>query len=331
MATTTCMKRLIWSITMLAALTVRPTAAEAQTTTQPEREAVELAAQQEPGAVERAARVRFDFGRERSEIGVSVRDVEDAAGNTEAGPAADEGAVVADVRADGPGEAGGIEPGDVIVEFDGERVRSARQLARLVEETPAGRLTPVRVLRDGSPVALSITTAERSGWMARLRQVDADRALRQVEVEIEERRADVDALAGELAESEELTVLRRLPEVFRGLAARRPGRVRLGIRAESVGGQLAEYFGTDAGVLVGHVDDGTTGAAAGLRAGDVITAIDGDAVDDFAALRRRLARVERGAAFDITVVRDRTETLLTAEPPEEEVESPRPRRRGSAI
>ena len=322
MATTICMKRLIWSTAMLAALTARPATAEAQTTTQQEREVVELAAQQEPEAIERAMRLRFDFGRERSEIGVSVRDVEDAADDAADGPAADEGAVVTDVRADGPADAGGIEPGDVLVEFDGERVRSARQLARLVEETPAGRVTPVRVLRDGSPVALSVTPAETSGWTGRMPRVFAGR-LRSTLDELEDR-----------VETEELTVIRRLPEVLRDFAApRRPGRVRLGIHAQSLGGQLAAYFGTSAGVLVEHVDDDTVGAAAGLRAGDVITAIDGEAVDDIGALRRRLARLEPDATFDITIVRDRAQTSLTAEPaPEqEEEESPRLRPRGPRI
>ena len=314
MATTNCMRSLLWGVAMLAMLTV-PAAAATGT-----------AAQQETDAVERTLRTRLQIGGQRSEIGVSVLDVEDA--EPDAG-AADEGAVVTDVRADGPAEAAGMEPGDVIVEFDGERVRSARQLARLVEETPAGRTAPVRVLRGGSRVALSVTPAETSGWTSRLRQVAADRIRVEVD-EVEDRRADVEERAEERAESRELTVLRRLPEVFRFSGSRLAGRVRLGIRAESVGGQLAEYFGTDAGVLVEHVDDGTTGAAAGLRAGDVITAVDGDAVDDLAALRRRLARLEPDAAFGITIVRDRTETSLTVEPPEEE-ESPRPRRRGSAI
>ena len=236
--------------------------------------------------------------------------------------------MVSDVRADSPAETAGIEAGDVIVEFDGERVRSARQLARLVEETPAGRAAPVRVLRGGSPVTLDVTPAEGAGWRGRWPREFADRI--RVEVDAIEERGE--EFARELAESQDLTVLRRLPEVLRGFSARRPGRIQLGIRAESVRGQLAEYFGAGAGVLVEHVDEGTTGAAAGLRAGDVITAIDGTAVDDLGALRRQLARLEPGAAFDITVVRDRAETSLTAEPPqEEEEERPRPRRRGSAI
>ena len=320
MATTTCMRRKRWGIAVLAALAAPALASGAEVTAQEERE-----------ETERTVVRRFEIGGSRPEIGVSVRDVEEAAEGAE-------GAVVTDVRADGPAEAAGIEAGDVIVEFDRERVRSARQLARLVEETPAGRAAPVRVLRDGSPVTLNVTTAERSGLRARLPRAFADRLRVEVDEveEVEERTRElaesVQERARQLAESEELTVLRRLPEVFRDFAAaRRQGRVRLGIRAESIRGQLAEYFGAEAGILVEHVDDDTRGAAAGLRAGDVITAVDGQAVDDLAALRRQLARLEPGAAFDMTIVRDRTETSLTVEPAEEEEQSPRPRRRGSAI
>ena len=277
---------------------------------------------QEREETERTVVRRLEIGGSRLEIGVSVRDVEEAAEGAE-------GAVVTDVRADGPAEAAGIEAGDVIVEFDGERVRGARQLARLVEETPAGRAAPVRVLRGGSPVALRVTPAEGSGWAARVPRGFADRIRVEVD-EFENRRAELEERAREFAESRELAALRGLPEVVRGFATRRSGPARLGIRAESVGGQLAEYFGTEAGILVEHVDDGTPGAAAGLRAGDVITAIDGQAVDDLRALRRQLARLEPGAGFGLTIVRDRAETSLTVEPEEEE-ESPRPRRRGSAI
>lgn len=297
---TTSIKRLLWSGAILAALTALPATAGAT--------------QQESEEIEREVRARIEFGRARSEIGVSVRDVEDADG-----PA--EGAVVTDVRADGPAAAAGIEAGDVIVEFDGERVRGARQLARLVEETPVGRTASVQVLRDGSPTPLSVTPRESSGWMARFPRAYADR----VRVELEE-------IEDGLAETEEFTALRRLPEIFRGVGVpRRSGRVRLGIRADSVDGQLAEYFGADAGVLVEHVDDGAAGADAGLRAGDVITAIDGDTVDGLAELRRRLARIEAGAAFDITLMRDRTEMSLTAQAPAREERERRPRRRGPAI
>ena len=269
----------------------------------------EGAAQPAPEAIERAAQGQFELGGRRSAIGISVRDVDD--------PAADRGAVVTEVRADGPADAAGIQPGDVIVEFDGERVRGARQLARVVQETPAGRTVPVRVRRDGSASALRVTPEKTPGWAARLSDVDSARL-----------RRGMDQLGERLGELD-LSGLRRLPDVLRE-GRWGPGRVRLGVRAESVGEQLAEYFGVDGGVLVTHVDADATGAAAGLRAGDVITAIDGDAVNDLRGLRRRLARLEPDAGFQITVVRDRTETTLTAAP-DPEAERPRPRGSGSAL
>ena len=46
----------------------------------------------------------------------------------------------------------GIKTGDVVTSFDGERVRSARQLERLVEETPAGRTVKMALQRAGRRV-----------------------------------------------------------------------------------------------------------------------------------------------------------------------------------
>ena len=45
-----------------------------------------------------------------------------------------------------PAGKAGIKPGDVIVEYDGERVRSARQFTRLVQETAEGREVPLATL-----------------------------------------------------------------------------------------------------------------------------------------------------------------------------------------
>src|SRR5512143_1996819 len=62
-----------------------------------------------------------------AEIGVRITD------RTEGG------VVVEDVQPDSPAEKAGIKRSDVITDFDGERVRSARQFERLVRETPPGR------------------------------------------------------------------------------------------------------------------------------------------------------------------------------------------------
>jgi serine protease Do len=69
--------------------------------------------------------------------------------------------------------------------------------------------------------------------------------------------------------------------------------------------QLEEYFGVTGGVLVTSVTEGTPAAAAGLKAGDVITAVDGTTIDSSSDLRRSLQRLDAGAEFSLSIVRDR--------------------------
>jgi membrane-associated protease RseP (regulator of RpoE activity) len=83
-----------------------------------------------------------------------------------------------------------------------------------------------------------------------------------------------------------------------------PGRGRLGIVAQPLTGQLAEYFGTKDGVLVSSVREDSPAARAGLRAGDVITSVDGEPVESPSALARAAAQAKEGE-LTIAYVRDR--------------------------
>ena len=271
-------------------------------------------AQRDGDAHERAraeVRALFDSGADGSYIGVAVSDVEAGAGAA----AAAEGAVVTEVVDGAPAAVAGIEAGDVLVEFDGERIRGVRQLTRVVRETPAGRTVAATVLRDGAGLTVNVTPGERSrpDWRANLRGM-----------EIPER-AEAFVWRGDSA------LLEGLPDVVNGAFASLAGRARLGIRGESVDGQLAGYFGVSAGVLVRHVEEATVAAAAGLRAGDVITAIDGEQVEDLGALRRRLSALDSGESFTIAIMRDGAATSLSAELGEEAERRPRGLRRGAGI
>jgi serine protease Do len=57
------------------------------------------------------------------------------------------GALVASVSDNGPAQAGGIQPGDVILTFDGKPVTDMRHLPRLVAATPVDKQVPVTVWR----------------------------------------------------------------------------------------------------------------------------------------------------------------------------------------
>ena len=70
------------------------------------------------------------------------------------------GAKVRSVEEGSAAEKAGIKEDDLIVRFDGEAVRSASHLARLVGETPAGRAVPIEVTRGGATQKLTATLAE---------------------------------------------------------------------------------------------------------------------------------------------------------------------------
>ena len=67
------------------------------------------------------------------------------------------GALVASVNDNGPAQAGGIQPGDVILSFDGKPVNDMKHLPRLVAETPVGKTVPVGVWRKRKTETLRIS------------------------------------------------------------------------------------------------------------------------------------------------------------------------------
>jgi serine protease Do len=83
----------------------------------------------------------------------------------------------------------------------------------------------------------------------------------------------------------------------------RGGARRLGVAVLELTPQLADYFGTKEGVLIASVRDWSPADRAGLKAGDVITAVDGIAVGTEADFTRVLHRDLTSAELSITVTR----------------------------
>jgi serine protease Do len=71
--------------------------------------------------------------------------------------ASPDGALVTSVTAGSPAAEAGLQPGDVIVKFDGRPVARSGDLPRVVAETPVGRSVPLEILRDGKPVTVHAT------------------------------------------------------------------------------------------------------------------------------------------------------------------------------
>ena len=98
------------------------------------------------------------FGGSGSRIGVSIEDVDPS--DIKAGQAG--GVRIEEVTDESPAAKAGLRRGDVVVEFDGERVRSARQFTRLVQETVAGRKVQVAILRDGQRSTLTVEPTDQA-------------------------------------------------------------------------------------------------------------------------------------------------------------------------
>ena len=103
------------------------------------------------------------------------------------------------------------------------------------------------------------------------------------------------------------------------------GAPRLGIEGDAVGKQLGEYFGVPGGegVLVRSVVAGSPADQAGVKAGDVITKIDGESVKDTGDVRSAVRERRNKATYPITVIRNKKEVTLTVKI-EKAADTPRP-------
>jgi serine protease Do len=244
---------------------------------------------------DRLKRRAFDLhvNRGGGQIGVSIRDLDDD-DLKRAKLSSPGGVLVEEVEEDSAAQKAGVKTGDVIVEFDGERVRGTRQFIRLVQETPLERQAQATIVRDGQRMTLSIVP----------REGDAFRYLR----ELPGGAAWVVPPTPPTPPAPARPAPAPFAFDFDGLLVGSGGH--LGIAVGDLSSQLAEYFGTKEGVLVTSVRDNSSAAKAGLKAGDVITSFNGARVSSPSDLRRRIDRVDYGEEFTIEVVRDKKAMTL---------------------
>lgn len=239
-----------------------------------------------------------------SQLGVVVSDVD---GRQGAGVKVDE------IRDDSAASKAGLKAGDVVVEFDGERVRSARQFTRLVQETPDGRTVKIAILRNGQKQILEATPEARSfTWDM---NIDGARLGREIERGMRGFRVepplDFDLRGRDGGEPRHFEF--RLPDGAGsdGMFRMRSSRGRLGATVQELSSELAEYFGAkEGGALVSGVTKGSAAEKAGLKAGDVITSVNGDRVDDADDLIRELEAAKGDVSLE--VIRDKKAITLKA-------------------
>ena len=209
------------------------------------------------------------------------------------------GVGVTEVAKDSPAEKAGLRKDDVILRFEGESVTSVRKLTRLVNESSADQNVRLTISRGGSEQELSATLSKRkmdaifSGSMPRILRGDNEDGVR-----VFPNGNWPPSIGGG-----------DVPLVWT-LGANR----RIGVSTQSLSKQLADYFGVkDGGVLITSVSDNSPAAKAGLKAGDVITAIDGEKVTSPGDITQVLGKKETGDV-SLTVVRDKNTRTVTVTP-----------------
>jgi serine protease Do len=200
------------------------------------------------------------------------------------------GVEITRVNENTPAEKAGLKANDVVLEYNGERIEGMEQFQRMVRETPPGRQVKLLISRNGQTQTITATVGDRKeetrAWEGRWKR-------------------DMERLQEQLHGREFEFHMPEIPRAFTVWSTSR-----LGVEAETLSPQLAEFFGVKKGVLVRSVNKDSAAEKAGIKAGDVITKVGGEEVSTPSAIASKLRTGEGTTTVPVTVVRNRSEVAL---------------------
>jgi serine protease Do len=186
------------------------------------------------------------------------------------------GAVVSLVPEGGPASKAGIKISDAIVEFNGKTVTDNSQLVGMVTRTAPGTTVPLKVVRDKKTISLNVTVEE----------------------------LDVDA--------EQASLDRSRPDAPRQ-EREQPRETGFGMTIETITPEIARQLRLPpgkTGVVVTEIEPGSAAAQQGLRPGDVIVSVNGQAATSVDTVGALLDRVQVGRNARVVILRQGEESLV---------------------
>jgi len=209
-----------------------------------------------------------------------------------------EGIFVTEVHEDSPADEAGIKDHDIVISIDGEKGGDLKGFIKLVQSKEPGTKVDVQVYRDGKMKTMTATLAEKDNvfvWsgLEGLEGLEGLKALEHIVI----------------------------PELDIGMSSW-GRRGRLGVFVEDVSGDLAEYFEVPGGegVLVEGIVEGGPAEEAGIKAGDIIYKIDGEAICCTEELVKAIKKMEPDSETPIVLIRKGDQVTVQAVVSESEYE-----------
>ena len=210
----------------------------------------------------------IEFGQtRRGWLGVFIQevtpDIADSLGLEDAA-----GALVSSVNEASPAAKGGVQPGDIILKFDGKTIEKMRDLPRIVAETEIGTTVDVELFRQGKKATVKIILGELE-------------------------KAEVSGLIDGSKKSNDSD-----KQSFGSL----------GFSIDTLTPKLARDLGLDAnkrGVVVTEVVPGSPAAEKGLQKGDILRRYGQRPVADAVSLAKDIADAEKGGRSGILILIER--------------------------
>ena len=211
------------------------------------------------------------------------------------------GVGITQIVADSPAAKAGLRKDDVILRLDGENVTSVRKLNRLVSEIAPDHNVRMTISRNGSEQEISATMGKRK---------DLTTAR-----DLFKEQPKVWKWEGPLVTPDKMPNFPNFNDNNGDLAIVLGNGRRIGVSTMELSKQLADYFGIadGRGVLVTSVSEDGPAAKSGVKAGDVITAVDGQAVDSPGDVARLINRKKDGDVT-LTIIRNKSQQTIRVTP-----------------
>ncbi len=211
----------------------------------------------------------------------------------------DDGVLISDVIEDSPAEKAGLEDGDVIIEFDGQKLADYKALTKAVRASSPGDKVDVVVLRDGKKKKFEVELGERARntWVfnsndgKRLKMERLNEKLRDL------KGGDGDVFVWNHGEGDgDINIMLQGLKLDRGF---------MGVELDDLNKQMGEYFEVEngKGALVSKVIEDSAAEKAGLKAGDVIVRMGDESIESADDVHEALGETKPEDEMEIEIVR----------------------------